>query len=46
MNPGDLTIFDNWRVYHARNSFKGDNRHMEGCYVEWSHVRSKILSTK
>ena len=44
MNPGDLTIFDNWRVYHARNSFKGDNRHMEGCYVEWSHVRSKILS--
>ena len=43
MKPGDLTIFDNWRVYHARNKFIGDERHMEGCYMEWSHVRSKLL---
>ena len=32
LNPGQLLIFDNWRVMHGRGEFKG-KRKMSGCYI-------------
>ena len=32
LKPGELLIFDNWRVMHGRGSFKGI-RKMAGCYI-------------
>ena len=32
LKPGQLLIFDNWRVLHGRGSFKG-TRKMAGCYL-------------
>ena len=32
LKPGDLLIFNNWRILHGRGSFKGD-RKMSGCYI-------------
>lgn len=36
MKPGDLIIFNNRRVLHAREAFKTQGaRHLKGCYVEY-----------
>ncbi len=32
LKPGELLIFNNWRILHGRGSFKGD-RKMKGCYI-------------
>ena len=32
LKPGQLLIFDNWRILHGRGSFKGTRR-MAGCYL-------------
>lgn len=32
LKPGELLIFNNWRVLHGRGSFKG-NRKIFGCYI-------------
>ncbi len=32
MRPGDMVIFDNWRVLHGRREFSGE-RHIAGGYV-------------
>ena len=32
LKPGELLIFNNWRILHGRGSFKGD-RKMSGCYI-------------
>ena len=32
LKPGELLIFNNWRILHGRASFKGD-RKMSGCYI-------------
>ena len=32
LKPGDLLIFNNWRVLHGRGSFTG-KRKMKGCYI-------------
>ena len=32
LRPGDLLIFNNWRILHGRGSFSGD-RKMSGCYI-------------
>ena len=32
LKPGDLLIFNNWRVLHGRGSFRG-KRKMKGCYI-------------
>ena len=32
LKPGDLLIFNNWRVLHGRGSFSG-KRKMKGCYI-------------
>ena len=44
LNAGELIVFDNRRVLHARNAFnleKG-NRHMQGCYVDKDELFSRI----
>ena len=44
LNAGDLIVFDNRRVLHARNAFKlGEgNRHLQGCYVDKDELFSRI----
>ena len=32
LKPGELLIFNNWRVLHGRGSFKG-KRKISGCYI-------------
>ena len=32
LRPGELLIFNNWRVMHGRGSFSG-KRKMAGCYI-------------
>ena len=32
LKPGELLIFNNWRILHGRGSFSGD-RKMSGCYI-------------
>jgi len=32
LKPGELLIFNNWRVLHGRGSFEG-TRKMSGCYI-------------
>ena len=32
LKPGELLIFNNWRILHGRGSFKGI-RKMSGCYI-------------
>ena len=44
LNKGDLIVFDNRRILHARNSFdlKEGDRHLQGCYVDKDELLSKI----
>lgn len=41
--PGDLVIFDNRRLLHARDAFEGGqgNRWLQGCYLERDEARSR-----
>ena len=32
LKPGELLIFNNWRILHGRGSFNG-KRKMAGCYI-------------
>ena len=32
LKPGELLIFNNWRILHGRSSFSGE-RKMSGCYI-------------
>lgn len=32
LRPGEMIIFDNWRLLHGRKYFTGE-RHMVGCYI-------------
>lgn len=41
MRPGDMAIFDNWRLLHARKAFTG-SRHMLGTYVNREDYESRI----
>jgi hypothetical protein len=41
MDAGDLVVFDNRRVLHARTSFNAE-RHLQGCYLTWDSVCSRI----
>lgn len=43
--PGDLVIFDNRRLLHARDAFdvsQGGSRWLQGCYLERDEVRSRL----
>jgi len=44
LNSGDLIVFDNRRVLHARNAFdlKTGMRHLQGCYVDRDELLSRI----
>ena len=39
LKPGELLIFNNWRVLHGRGSFKG-KRKMAGCYINMEDFES------
>ncbi len=41
LRPGDLLIFDNWRVLHGRTAFAG-NRRMAGCYLNREDFESRL----
>lgn len=38
---GEILTFDNIRVFHGRSTYEGD-RHLEGGYLDWDYVYSKI----
>ncbi|XP_071512001.1 gamma-butyrobetaine dioxygenase-like [Diadema antillarum] len=45
MRGGDILIMDNHRVLHGREAFtmkSGSSRHLEGGYLDWDAVLSKI----
>ncbi|KAK7104337.1 gamma-butyrobetaine dioxygenase-like [Littorina saxatilis] len=44
MQEGDLLVFNNRRVCHARNGFvmNGGTRHLKGCYVNIDHFKSRV----
>ncbi len=41
MDKGDMVVFDNWRVLHARTSFSAA-RHLQGCYLTKDSVYSRV----
>lgn len=40
LGAGELVVFDNWRVLHARTSYR-TARHLQGCYLTRDSVRSR-----
>ncbi|KAJ0001866.1 hypothetical protein NQD34_001662 [Periophthalmus magnuspinnatus] len=45
MEPGDILTFDNWRLLHARTAFESfpdQPRYLEGCYLDWDEVMSRL----
>ncbi|XP_007885855.1 gamma-butyrobetaine dioxygenase [Callorhinchus milii] len=49
MEPGDVMTFDNWRLLHGRRSYtttKDSTRHLEGAYVDWDEVMSRLRCLK
>ncbi|RUP47059.1 hypothetical protein BC936DRAFT_146184, partial [Jimgerdemannia flammicorona] len=42
LQPGDLVLYDNFRMLHARTAFKG-SRHMRGVYFDTSDVWETLL---
>lgn len=42
LEPGEVVVFDNWRVLHGRAAFgEGGTRRLQGCYAD----RDALLST-
>ncbi|CAM4107082.1 TauD/TfdA family dioxygenase [Vreelandella rituensis] len=46
--PGDLVIFDNRRLLHARDAFEGTSGHrwLQGCYMERDEICSRYRMVK
>ncbi|XP_013916618.1 PREDICTED: gamma-butyrobetaine dioxygenase [Thamnophis sirtalis] len=45
MKPGDIVVFDNWRLLHGRQSYQAGaeiSRHLEGAYADWDVVMSRL----
>ncbi|XP_061830823.1 gamma-butyrobetaine dioxygenase [Nerophis lumbriciformis] len=45
MEPGDIVTFDNWRLLHGRRHYvsRPDRlRHLEGAYLDWDEVMSRL----
>ncbi|KAJ6652656.1 hypothetical protein lerEdw1_011226 [Lerista edwardsae] len=45
MKPGDVVVFDNWRLLHGRQGFQTRtelSRHLEGAYADWDVVMSRL----
>lgn len=43
--PGDMVMFDNSRLLHGRRSYvsgPGGLRHLEGAYLDWDEVMSRL----
>jgi len=43
MNRGEMTVFNNRRLLHARKAFSG-KRVMEGCYLDWQSIHANYRS--
>lgn len=43
MNEGDLMLFDNRRVLHARRAFESGERWLKGCYIEGEALWDKLI---
>lgn len=41
LEPGQMLVFDNWRILHGRAAFRGE-REMAGCYVNREDYESKL----
>ncbi|MGO1117654.1 2-trimethylaminoethylphosphonate dioxygenase [Rhodovibrionaceae bacterium A322] len=42
LRPGDLLLFDNRRVLHARGKVGVGRRHLQGCYADMDGLLSKL----
>ncbi|XP_060621951.2 gamma-butyrobetaine dioxygenase isoform X2 [Anolis sagrei] len=45
MKPGEIVVFDNWRLLHGRQSYQSGieiSRHLEGAYADWDVVMSRL----
>ncbi|KAJ7344543.1 hypothetical protein JRQ81_000493 [Phrynocephalus forsythii] len=45
LKPGDVVVFDNWRLLHGRQSYQAGtevSRHLEGAYADWDVVMSRL----
>ncbi|XP_015670875.1 gamma-butyrobetaine dioxygenase [Protobothrops mucrosquamatus] len=45
MKPGDIVVFDNWRLLHGRQSYQAGaeiSRHLEGAYADWDVIMSRL----
>uniref|UniRef100_A0A1B6E3F2 Gamma-butyrobetaine dioxygenase n=1 Tax=Clastoptera arizonana TaxID=38151 RepID=A0A1B6E3F2_9HEMI len=45
LKQGDILTFDNLRLPHGRSSYDGE-RYLQGCYMDWDHVYSKMRILK
>ena len=43
LQPGDMLVFDNWRVLHGRGAFRGQ-RKMAGAYINREDFESRVRS--
>ena len=43
MAEGDLMLFDNRRILHARRSFSAGERWLKGCYIEGEALWDKLV---
>jgi trimethyllysine dioxygenase len=41
LEPGEMLIFDNWRLLHSRRAFTGD-RHFTGAYLNHEDFESRL----
>lgn len=49
MKPGQVVTFDNWRILHGRKSYQSGadiSRHLEGSYLDWDVVMSRLRALK
>ncbi|XP_073429973.1 gamma-butyrobetaine dioxygenase isoform X2 [Dendrobates tinctorius] len=49
MKPGQVITFDNWRILHGRKSYESGaeiSRHLEGSYLDWDVVMSRLRALK
>ncbi|XP_066439319.1 gamma-butyrobetaine dioxygenase [Eleutherodactylus coqui] len=49
MKPGQVVTFDNWRILHGRKSYESGadiSRHLEGSYLDWDVVMSRLRALK
>lgn len=41
LRPGEMVVFDNWRLLHGRKAFQG-RRRMAGCYLNREDFESRL----